>query len=391
MTRVLHVVGGMDRGGIETWLMHVLRATNRSRLAMDFLVQTARPCSYDDEARALGAKMMPCLRPARPRAYARNLRLLLREHGPYDVVHSHVHHFSGLVLRLARRAGVPVRIAHSHNDTTALDSGSSSLRQAYLRLMARWIDRHATAGLAASRQAAASLFGPAWESEARWRIHSYGLDLTPFRAPVDRDAVRAELGISGDAFVVGHVGRFVDQKNHRFLIEVAAEVVRREPRMRLLLVGEGELRPEIERLVARLGLSDRTILAGVRPDVPRLMRGAMDVFAFPSRFEGLGLVLVEAQAAGLPCVISDVIPDEADVVPGLVHRLALSSPASAWAETLLDARRVCEPAQSLGTVESSPFALHRTVAGLAAFYEASVGTAKAHPPRPARQDQAARG
>lgn len=141
--RILHIVGGMNRGGVETWLMHVLRHIDRDRFQMDFLVHTTKPCDFDDEIRALGSQVIPCLHPSRPFVYARNLRRLLREHGPYDVVHSHVHHYSGWTLRIAHQAGVPVRVAHSHSDTFSVQAAAGLVRRGYLRLMRTLIHRHA--------------------------------------------------------------------------------------------------------------------------------------------------------------------------------------------------------------------------------------------------------
>jgi glycosyltransferase involved in cell wall biosynthesis len=368
--RVLHVLCGMNRCGIETWLMYVLRNIDRNRFRMDFLVHKSVPCDYDDEIRSLGSEVIPCLHPSRPWTYARNFKRILRELGPYDVVHSHVHHFSGLVLRVAEAAGVPIRIAHSHLDTTRLQAGAGSLRGAYLALMNRWIARYSTTRLAASCPAAETLFGTDRGDCGRYRVLYYGIDFEPFRHPADRDAVRAELGIPSDAFVIGHVGRFAPQKNHAFLVEVFGELVRREPSAHLLLVGgDGELRPAVERQLARAGLAEQVVFTGSRPDVPRLMLGAMDVFLFPSRFEGLGLVLVEAQAVGLPCVISDVVPEEADVVPGLVRRMSLARPAKAWAEALIDSRsKVMTPSVALQIMEKSPFGIEATIAGLEEVY-----------------------
>ncbi len=328
--RILHVVGGMNRGGVETWLMHVLRHIDRERFRMDFLVHTTRPCAYDEEIQKLGSKIIPCLETSRPWRYARNFHRALSEHGPYDVVHSHVHHFSGFVVYLAHRAGVPVRITHSHNDTSLNDGRATTFRSGYLRLMEHLIRKHATTGIACSRKAAESLYGTAWQNDSRWKVVYCGIDLEPFRQPVDRAEVRRELNIPEDAFVLGHVGRFHEQKNHTFLIDIAAEVARREPNMRLLLVGDGPLRPQIEAKVASLGLTDRVIFAGLRPDVPRLMKGAMDVFVFPSLYEGLGLVLIEAQLSGLPSIFSDVIPEETDLVPSLVTRLSLHDACNTW-------------------------------------------------------------
>jgi len=369
--RILHVLGGMVRGGVETWLMHVLRHIDRERFRMDFLVHTTQPCAYDDEIRALGSQIIPCLDPPRPWMYAHNFKRALREHGPYDVVHSHVHHYSGYVLRLAQQAGVPVRMAHSHNDTSPVEANAGLMRRGYLTLMKRWITQHATVGLAASPLAAADLFGPVREADPRWQILHYGIDLTLFQGHIDPVAARAELNIPAEAFVMGHVGRFTEQKNHAFLVDIVIEVAKREPRTRLLLVGDGSLRPAIEQQVAQTDLTDRVIFAGLRADVPRLMRGVMDVFVLPSFYEGLPLVGIEAQAAGLPVILSDAITEEVDRVRPLVWRLSLSQPASAWAEAILkmrdDAPAITQQ-NALAVIEKSSFNIQTSVKSLAEVY-----------------------
>jgi glycosyltransferase involved in cell wall biosynthesis len=374
--RILHVVGGMGRGGIETWLMHILRHADRERFQMDFLVHTAQPCPYDEEVRALGGNIIPCLHPARPWSYAQNFRHALATHGKYDIVHSHVQHYNGYVLRLARRAGVPVRIAHSHVDVMPEDVAPSLLRRAYLATGKRWICFHATIGLACSGVAADALFGKAWRSDARLSLLYYGIDPEPFRADAN-GSVKAELGLPPDTFVIGHVGRFDEQKNHRFLLEIIHDIAKAEPRSRLLLIGVGSLQPAIKRRAAELGLASRVIFAGLRSDVPRVLRGAVDAFVMPSFYEGLGIAALEAQAAGVPSFLADTIPPEADVVPQLVKRLSLSQPAGAWATALLAARREprpVSPAEALAAVERSPFNICKGVAELQQVY-ASATTA----------------
>jgi glycosyltransferase involved in cell wall biosynthesis len=377
--RILHVVGGMNRGGIETWLMHVLRTTDRDQFRMDFVAHTTQRCSYDDELRSLGSGLFACPPPSRMWQYGRGFRKVLAENGPYDVVHSHVHFANGIVLRLARKAGVPVRLAHSHVNSAVEEAQRGLLRQGYIALMRHWVGRHATGGLAASRQAAHDLFGQRWSADQRWRLHLYGLDFAPFHGPVDRAVVRAELKIPEGAFVVGHVGRFAEQKNHSFLLDVAAELSRREPTLHLLLVGEGELRDAVARRADELGLTSRVTFTGSRPDVPRLMRAAMDVFLFPSHYEGLGLVLVEAQAAGLPSVLSDVVPEEADVVPTLIHRVPLTRPASTWADAVLAAkqRHTVPQTEALEAVKRSAFNIVTSCRSLEEVYRASVERALA--------------
>jgi glycosyltransferase involved in cell wall biosynthesis len=370
MTRILHVVGGMNRGGVETWLMHILRNIDRKRFHMDFMVHTHQRCAYDEEILTLGSEILPCMHPSSPWRYARNFRRLLRAFGSYDIVHSHVHHYSGYVLRLAHRARVPVRIAHSHNDTAALRAGTRLTRSLYLMLMESWIRHHATIGLACSNKAGAALFGPFGDERWSWRILPYAIDLTPFVIRSDASIVRAELGIPVDALVVGHVGRFDEQKNHAFMVEIAIELARRENNMSLLLIGDGPLRSGIKKKVAEARLNDRVLFTGIRSDVPRLM-SAMDVFLFPSLFEGLGLVFVEAQAAGLPCVIADVIPKEADVVEYLISRMSHSQPAAAWAEAILAARaikRSIGQPEALARVLGSTFNIQTAVKHIEKFY-----------------------
>jgi glycosyltransferase involved in cell wall biosynthesis len=378
--RILHVVGGMNRGGTETWLMHILRHIDRERFQMDFLVHTAQLCAYDDEIRALGSKVIPCpLSRSKPWLYARNFKRILRECGPYDIVHSHVHHFSGYVLRLAKQVGVPVCIAHSHLDTSNVDAQAGLLRRGYLNLMQQWIACYATIGMAASQKAAVALFGSTWDADPQRQILYCSVDLTSFQKLVDSVAVRTELGIPPDAFVISHVGRFDAQKNHGFLVEIAAEVAKREPSMRLLLLGHGSLRPNIEQKVAQLGLTDRTIFAGVRHDVPRIMQGAMDVFLFPSLHEGLPLALLEAQAANLPCIFSDNITDEVEVVKPLMRRISLSQPPSTWAEAVLATREtasVNKQPEALNKMIHSPFNIMKGLANLTDVYSLASENAK---------------
>jgi glycosyltransferase involved in cell wall biosynthesis len=237
--------------------------------------------------------------------------------------------------------------------------------------MEQWIAHHATVGLAASRRAARDLFGPAWEADPRWRVLLCGRDLRPFQAAVDPGAVRAELGLPPEAFVIGHVGNFVEAKNHAFLVDIARAVATRAPQTRMLLVGDGPLRPAIAQQVAHVGLADRVVFAGARSDVPRLLQGAMDVFVFPSLFEGLGLALLEAQAAGVRCVASAVVPEEVDVIKPLVRRVSLAQPAAAWAKVILAAHAAAPGItrqNALALVEQSAFNMRTHIEQLERVY-----------------------
>lgn len=371
--RILHVVGEMVRAGTETWLMNILRNINRDTFKMDFLVHTSDECSYDKEILNLGSKILP-IEASTPWAYAGRFKQILREHGPYDIVHSHVHHFSGYILRLAKEEGVPVRIAHSHLNSSLIESNSKFHRRLYIALTKRWINQYATLGLAVSHQALSDLFNQTQNADPRWQLLFCGIDLTNFRYTVDSNTVRTELGIPSDAFVIGHVGRLHPQKNHDFIIDIAAQVAKREPNMRLLLVGEGSLMSDIKEKVVNKDLEHNVIFTGSRSDIPRLMLGAMDTFIFPSLYEGLGLVLVEAQAAGIPCILSDVVPKEADIVVPLMQRLSLLEPASVWAETILNRREIksnITQLEALKLIESSLLNIQNSTRKLEECYRMS--------------------
>jgi glycosyltransferase involved in cell wall biosynthesis len=365
---------GPAGGGAEAWLMQVMRHMDRERFHNDFVVHTPEPQAYHDELRALGCNVFPCVRPLYLWKYPRCLRAVLRQNGPYDIAHVHVL-FSGLALRQARQVGIPVRIAHSHSDRRGFAVDNDILRGSVVRWTNRWIHRDASLGLACSRRAAAALFGPRWETDPRWQLLYIGIDLSRFQRAIPREVVRAGLGLPNDAWVVGHVGRFQEQKNHALLIDIFAELVARDDRFRLVLIGDGPLRPAIERKVARAGLAGHVHFAGVRSDVPQVMQGALDVILLPSHYEGLPLVGIECQAAGLPAVVSDVIATDMDVVPGLIHRVSLSEPPSRWADVVwkvLRAPRTISAAEALRSLENSPFNIHHCVRSLEAIYSQAV-------------------
>ena len=368
--KILHVLGGLNRGGAETWLMHVLRHIDRDRFQFDFLVHTEKKCAYDDEARELGARIIPNPDPSNPFLYAANFIRNYRKYGPYDVVHSHVHHYSGFVLFLAKTCGVPKRIAHSHNDTRPAESGAGVWRRTYLKVMERFIRIFATSGVAASRKAAEALYGANWENDMRWSVLYCGIDLEEFTGNDDIEEIKNELGLPICSSIIGHVGSFVETKNHSFLIDIAEEVFRRLPNSYLLLVGDGALRKEIEMKVREKGMEERVIFTGVREDIPRLMR-AMDVFVMPSLYEGLPVVLIEAQASRVPCVISDSITAEADIIREMVCGIGLREPPTFWAEKVMElrGRKVdCSKGICLQAIRESPFNIENSVRALCSLY-----------------------
>jgi len=363
--RILHLVGVLNRAGIETWLLHMLRGIDRKRFVMDFAVETDQRGDYDDEVRRLGATIH-CLGPRNAFTYGRRLSTLLRDRGGFEVLHSHYNHFSGYAMRVARGAQVPMRIAHSHTDSTIRDNHRGWKRKLYVRQMRRWLLRHATHGLAASEPAAAALFGSDWRERGLCRVMHCSVDLAPFTVAHDRDTIRDELSIPRDAWVIGQVGRMADVKNHRLTIEAFAAVLQQAPDAFLLLIGDGPLRGELASLVTQLGIDSRVRFAGNRNDVPRLLCAAMDLFAMPSKYEGLPLAILEAQAAGLPCIVSDGVAKEAAALPELITWLSIDRP---WAPVMLGLRRHQRQSQHcLAQMQQSDFSMEQGVASLESLY-----------------------
>jgi glycosyltransferase involved in cell wall biosynthesis len=366
MTRVLNVLGGLNRGGAETWMIQVLHRMKDTGIQLDFLVHGDGPFHYQAEAEALGARVIVCRGLRFPPLYALNLMTILKKYGPYQVIHSHNHHFSGITLLVAAIVGVPVRVVQSHLDTRQVDAKAGTCRRIYTGVMKRLIWSCATVGTAVSKRAADALFPPDWREHGKWHVMLLGIDPQPFESPVDGESLRRELGIPAGVTVVGHVGRFEEQKNHTFLLRVAGEYLKRDPETIFLLVGDGPLRNDIENEARELGIAGQMRFAGVRTDVPVLMRGVMDIFVLPSLFEGLPLVLLEAQAAGLPCLLSDNIAEESDVAPLLIHRESLASSAACWAVRLQGLMKMRAATNSPGCPEL--VGIDRSIKGLMDCY-----------------------
>jgi glycosyltransferase involved in cell wall biosynthesis len=234
-----------------------------------------------------------------------------------------------------------------------------------LRALRRFADR----GFAASERAAISMFGPGWRHDKRWQLLYCGIDFAPFAQAPD-PSLRKTLGIPVGAFVVGHVGRFHEQKNHAFLLQIGAEVVKHSEEAHFLLIGDGPLRPQMESEVQARGLGKRVTFVPDTLSVPQIMLSAMDCFVLPSRYEGLGLVAVEAQAAGLPCFISDRVPEEAVVDSQLAQFLSLEDLPELWADSILAAkgRKVVSSRQHLEKFYESKFNLEEGLSSLALSY-----------------------
>lgn len=315
----------MNRGGLETMLMNYYRQIDRTRVQFDFLVHRTERGDYDDEIEALGGRIyrLPRLVPW-SKAYLAALDGFFAGHPEYKVVHVHQDCLSSVILRSAQKAGVPVRIAHSHNANQ-----DRNLKYPIKLFYREKIGKYATDLFACGQDAGRWMF-----CGADFHMLNNAIDAAGYRYDADTcQRMRSELGIDADAFVVGHVGRFSPQKNHAYLLDIFAAVHEKRPDARLLLVGDGELRGEIEGKVQSLGLTDCVIMTGVRGDVAALLQ-AMDVFVFPSHYEGLPVTMVEAQAASLPCFISDKVPTDCKLTD-LVESIPLEDRPEVWAEKIL--------------------------------------------------------
>jgi glycosyltransferase involved in cell wall biosynthesis len=343
----------------------------RTDFSVDVCALSGLPGALDADVRRLGGEVIPLRLDGRfPARFVRMLR-----EGDYHVVHSNVMLSSGLMLALAARAEVPVRIAHFHNTH---DSRRATLyRRVQRKVMVRLIDRYATDIIACGQGAMEARWGPRWRDDHRCRIVYPGLDPARFEEPVDRELVLTELRIPATAQVIIHVGRQVPVKNHARVLAIFAEFRKINPSSWLVLAGAGrdDLGGEISHAAQALGIEDRVIALGVRHDIPRLLKAA-DTLLLPSRWEGLPGAVLEACAAGVPVLASD-LPGVREIESrlGLIRCLPLTASDVVWAATasmLVDqATREKLRENALEIFRESVFHVDRTVQGLREVWSSS--------------------
>ncbi len=325
--RILHVVVNMNRGGAETLLMNLYRNVDRSKIQFDFL--TCKEGVFDKEISEMGGKIhrIPYVTETGHSVYLKALDSFFRLNH-YKIVHSHMDKMSGFVLRAAKKSGISVRIAHSHN--TQSEGGIAA--KLYKSISGSYIRFNANSLFACSNDAAKWLFGIRAQKAV---ILNNGIETNRFKfSKTVRSKIRESLQIKEDTLVIGHVGRFNHQKNHTFLLDIFAGLIKKVPNATLVLVGDGVLRNRIEEKVKHLNLDGKVKLLGVRGDISDLLQ-AFDLFVFPSLHEGLPVTLVEAQATGLPCIISQSITKEVDLGVGLVHYASLDR-MNQWMNSIIE-------------------------------------------------------
>ena len=367
--RVLHMSGTMNMGGAETLIMELYRHIDRDKIQFDFMIYnySHEQGAYDDEILNLGGHIynMNGRFSKNPIYYLIELKRFFDNHKEYRIVHAHQFAISGYVLAMAKLSNPGIfTIAHSHIAYPQTD---------FLRNIADIIGKkllvyNADTVFGCSNDALIALTGKE-EDGIKYRIVRNAIDIKKFiYNEKKRDIWRKILGVKEDTFVVGNVARFTNQKNHEFIVSIFSSIKRTNKNSKLVLIGTGSKIPEIQRLVKELNLEEDVILLGVRPDVNEIIN-AFDVFLMPSRYEGLGIVLIEAQANGLPCIISkDVIPEEVDTRGGMIKRVSLNELPDQWASECISAGKRKATAFAQQAVKSAGYDINKVALDLQNFY-----------------------
>ena len=367
--RILHVVGRMDRGGIETMLMNIYRNIDRTKIQFDFLAHYGREAAYNDEIRSMGGRIyeMPALKTDekgcywRYFAYVNALHRFFREHREYKIIHGHMTNTASIYMPIAKKYGVTCRIAHSHNTR-----GKAGLLGKVTDLLQHSIHKHATDWFACSEAAAKWFYPKNALAEGRITLISNAVDSQKFRYDPDvRLHLRQSLGIDGK-IVIGCVARFRPEKNQAFLLDILQYIHKARTDVVLLFAGDGPCEQEVAQKARDMGLEQYVHFLGQRNDIPQLLQ-AMDVFALTSLWEGLPVVGIEAQASGLRCVVTDTTTSEMDALGGMVEFVSLDAPPSQWAEALIRAAE--QPRQdTYEQIRAAGYDIHTTVPWLQNFY-----------------------
>jgi glycosyltransferase involved in cell wall biosynthesis len=321
----------MNRGGLETFIMNVYRELDRNKIQFDFLVHTEENCAYDNEIRNLGGKIFSV--PSRKQSLIKNYTALnnfFRNHTEYKIVHQHLSSLTYITpLIIASKYNIPVKIVHGHST----QQGGNLIHKYMHKLNQLFIDFYATDYFACSDLAAKFLYPSKIIKNNTYKIINNAINIDNFVFnKKQRDLKRKEFNIK-NKFVIGHIGSFRYAKNHKFLIDIFNYINEENNDIVLMLVGDGSLKSDIEDKVKKLNLTNNVIFTGVRSDVSDLLQ-LMDVFVMPSHYEGLPVTVIEAQTAGLPCVLSKSITNEVEIIDNF-NWCSLNDEISVWADKIL--------------------------------------------------------
>lgn len=328
--RVLEIVHGLAPGGIESFLINIFENINKDEFEVSFALATDYHQFHEDRLINEGAKIYKTcdLNGINKKIkHFFNLIKLLKEEGPFDVVHSHIDFFNGVNLLAAFIAGVPIRISHSHNTNSANTNRetSSIFINIYRKFMRFLINRYSTDIVGCSEDANKYMYGKKY---TKAKVIYNGLDIDKFKTI---NYVEENLDVDNKKLNLVTIGRLCEQKNSKFIVEIIRELKKINENVYLRWIGKGPQESEVKSLIEKYGLKNNIELLGSRKDIPYIL-SKMDYMVFPSKWEGLGIVLVEAQAASIPCFISDRIPEEADL--GLCTKISLENTSYEWAEKI---------------------------------------------------------
>ncbi len=329
---VLQVIGEMVMGGAESRIMDLLRHIDPEKVHYDFLVFNPKVQHYDKELEERGShvyRLQPRFKIYNYFSFCKALNAFFAEHPEIDIVQGHMTSTAAIYLPIAKKHGVKCTIAHARS--AGVDPGLKGTLTKWLR---RDLYKKTDVCFACSPEAAVSVFGEQWYEAGKVRILPNAIDLAQYQSVSEEEAaaVKEKYGLQ-DAFVIGHVGRFHYAKNHEFLLEVFREILKQKKEARLLLVGDGDTLPMVKEKASQLGISDQVIFAGMQKDTAAYYR-AMDLMVFPSHYEGLPGTVVEAQAAGVPVLMSDTVTNQVAVTP-LVECMSLQKNSAEWARAAM--------------------------------------------------------
>lgn len=361
--RIAHIVGKWVGGGVESVVMNYYRHIDRSKVQFDFICDEDSTNIPYDEIKNLGGKVVLVSSYQKVFKYHKALKKILKD-GKYQIVHSHINTLSVFSLWAAKSVGVPVRIAHSHSTTNKQEKKRNIIKQVLRRFSKVFPTRY----MACSEYAGRWLFGDKAYDKGKVVLLHNAIDLDKFAFDENvRLKVRESLNIGEDTLVVGHVGRFMEQKNHDFLIDIFNEMHKKHDNSILILVGQGPLMNDIKEKVVRLELENNVMFLGQRQDVSDLYQ-AFDVFLLPSLYEGLPVVGVEAQVSGLLCYLSRNMTEEAKVLDSTVF-MSLDDKASEWADRILQDYDYFERQDVLRQLADNHFNIKSEVNKLEKYYE----------------------
>lgn len=366
MLRVLHILGTLDMGGIENFLINIYRIIDRNKIQFDFVINDRKKEDiFEKEIKELGGKIykIPSIVEGGHFQYFRSLRKILKENN-YKIVHSHYNMVSGFILKEAKKCDVKIRIAHSHN---IYDSSLNyiNLKSLYKRYSRYLLTKYATHRFACSEEAGQWLF-----KRKKFEIIKNGIYVSKFLFSEGiREKIRENVGIEKNIYAIVNVGRLTTQKNHFFMIEIMKRLEMIDKNIKLYLIGDGELREEIENKIKEYDLKN-IVLLGIHKNINEILNG-MDLMLFPSLYEGLGIVLIEAQCNGLNVLVSNKVPKEADLGIEKFKALNVNSNVDSWVETILKLKKDQKREQESKEKEkliNSDYNIKKVVSKLEKFY-----------------------